>query len=228
MTLLALSAAFVGGVFFGLRLEPPFSALGLFALAAALLLLLVRMQRGVLLALLVMLAVAGAARSTSAGDGMDGGLASYHGPATLQLEGTVVSDPEAVSTATRLRLAVDRVRTDSDWTAASGDVMVTLQETSELVRRREAPYLRYGDRLLLSGALSAPPELEGFDYPAYLARQRIGSVMSFPRVTLLAEGEGNPISLWLHDLRRNVARSLADVVAEPQVSLGQALLLGIR
>jgi competence protein ComEC len=146
----------------------------------------------------------------------------------LQVQGVVATDPEAAGTAMRLRLAVERIRSNGEWADVSGDVLVTLRESSALVRRRDAPYLRYGDRLLLKGALSAPPKLEGFDYPRYLARQGIGTVMSFPHVTLLAAGQGGLLRSWLHGLRRDIAASLADVVAEPQASLGQALLLGLK
>ncbi len=69
--------------------------------------------------------------------------------------------------------------------------LVTAHQTAELVELRDPPYMRYGDWLLLDGSLTFPPDLEDFDYPAYLARQGIGSVMSFPEVTLLADREGN-------------------------------------
>ena len=76
--------------------------------------------------------------------------------------------------------------------------------------------------------LQAPPDFEGFDYPAFLARQGIDSVMSFPHATLLGEAQGNPAYQWLYAARRAIARSLSQVVAEPQAALGMALLLGIR
>ena len=81
---------------------------------------------------------------------------------------------------------------------------------------------------MLEGVLEAPPETEEFDYPAYLARQGIGSVMSFPTATLLEEGSGLGFRSGLHGVRRNMAESLTRVVPEPQASVGQALLLGIR
>ena len=140
----------------------------------------------------------------------------------------VVSDPEAAGTAIRFRLRADRINLGNDWTQITGDVLVTMRESMELARRRDSPYVRYGDRLLLDGALEAPPELEGFDYPAFLARQGIGSVMSLPAGGLLDEGQGISFYRWLYTLRRDIAASLAEAVPEPQASVGQALLLGIR
>ena len=103
-----------------------------------------------------------------------------------------------------------------------------LRESAELTRQRDKPYFRYGDRLLLVGTLESPPELEDFDYPAYLARQGIESVSFFPVATLLNEGEGTAFYRWLYSVRRSLADSLAQVLPEPQASLGQALLLGLR
>ena len=140
----------------------------------------------------------------------------------------VVDDPEAAGSAMRLRLRVDRVRADDVWTEESGDALVTLMAPAQLARQRDAPLLRYGDRLLLEGALKAPPQLEEFDYPAYLARQGIGSVMEFPTATLLDDGGGTAVRRWLHDARRDLADSLARVLPEPQAAVGQALLLGLR
>jgi competence protein ComEC len=122
----------------------------------------------------------------------DSELAAYHGRGTIELQGVVSRDPEVAGTATRLRLRVDGIRTGEVWTNTSGALLVTLRETAELVDLRERPYFRYGDRLLLAGAVEAPPSLEEFDYPAYLARQGVFSVMNFPDATLMSDGEGLP------------------------------------
>jgi competence protein ComEC len=99
---------------------------------------------------------------------------------------------------------------------------------TQLIELRDAPCVRYGDRLRLNGPLTLPPDLDEFDSPAYLARQGIGSVMSFPDVTLLNEGEGGQFTRWLFGIRRRMAASLAKSVPEPQSSFGQTLLLSIR
>ena len=229
MTLLALAVTFLAGVVVADRLDIPVSALGMFALAFVLVAALqVSVRRTPLPAFLLLLLILGALRVELNGDDPASALVAYHSRRPLQVQGVVVGDPDAAGAATRFRLAVDRIRPEDDWIKASGEVLVTLREPAELVRTRERPYIRYGDTLLLEGVLQAPPTLEEFDYPAYLARQGIGSVMSFPQATLLDVGGGNPFYRWLYSTRRAVADSLAEVVPEPQASLGQALLLGMR
>ena len=87
---------------------------------------------------------------------------------------------------------------------------------------------RYGDRLQLEGVLDAPPELDEFDYPGYLARQGIGTVMPFPVSSLIEQDQGSAYIRALYKMRRSLADSLAESVPEPQASLGKALLLGLR
>ena len=52
--------------------------------------------------------------------------------------------------------------------------------------------------------------------------------MSLPTVTLLTGGGGSSFYRWLYQARHSMASSLARSVPEPQASLGQSVLLGIR
>ncbi len=84
-------------------------------------------------------------------------------PVTLM--GTVRVDPEERETSQRFQLAVEAVLTnEGTWEAADGAVLVTA---------RLFPEFEYGDRLQLIGRLTMPPDLPGFDYREYLARQGI-------------------------------------------------------
>jgi competence protein ComEC len=227
MTLLALAASFLIGVYLGDRLEAPPAALGLFALAGVLgAVALVVRRRSLLPGLMVLALVLGAARIGASPDDATAVLLAYHGQRSVQVEGTVASDPEAAGTALRFRLSVRRIAVGGDWADESGAVLVTLRPSTELVRSREPPYVRRGDRLVLAGDIARPPELEGFDYAVYLAGQGIGSVMSFPEATLLEEAGG--VGTLVSGARRDIARSLEEVVPEPQAAMGQALLLGLR
>ncbi|MCH8062888.1 MAG: DNA internalization-related competence protein ComEC/Rec2 [Chloroflexi bacterium] len=230
MKLLAFAGSFVAGIILSSAHEAPASALVLFLVAAIALGVLLHTSRLSIrlpLVLLLPFLVLGMLRAAGTGADSDA-LASFHGRTPHQVEGVVVSDPEPAGEFTRLRLRVDRVGLNGEWSTASGDVLVTLREPVELVRVRERPYFRYGDRLLLAGVLKAPRELEDFDYPAYLARQGIGTVMGFPTVELLDEGEGSAFYRWLYGVRHSLADSISVAVPRPQDSVGQALLLGIR
>ena len=229
MKLLSLAAAWVAGVFLALQLDPPATAIGLFAAASVLLALLLRsVGRSALPAILLLLALLGALRVGLLAGDAGSSLAAYHGHRPVHVEGLVVGYPEPAGTATQFRLSVERVESDGAWTEASGDLLVTLRPSSELASLRDRPFVRYGDLLLLQGAIEKPRALDDFDYPAYLARQGIGSVMSFPEARLVEQGQGLALYRWLHDVRRSIAGSLVRSVPEPQAALGQALLLGLR
>lgn len=229
MTLFSFAIAFILGILIGSRFGISLPALGLFLIACGLLAALLSVTgRSIRPSLLLAVLLLGMLRVLAFDGDSLGDLDSLHGPTVVQVRGVVVDDPEPAGAFTRLRLRVESVNLNGEWLDTDGDALVTLRETADIVRQRDAPYFRYGDRLHLDGNLEAPPVLEAFDYQTYLARQGIGSVMSFPDASLLAEGEGAAFYRWLYGLRQTIADSLTRVVPEPQASVGQALLLGIR
>ena len=179
-------------------------------------------------AVFALLVVVGAWRGTTAVNDDFSALYAYHGGPVDEVRGQIVSKPERVGTATRFRLAVEQLRSGDTWSDLDGTVLVTAMESAELASLRDSPYLRHGDRLQVRGHITAPPVLDEFDYPAYLAGQGIGSVMSFPQVTLLDEAFRDPLARGLRVLRRRLGEALDGAVSEPQASLDRALLLGDR
>ena len=229
MKLPLLSVAFAAGVLIGARWEAALAALALFALAGVLgTALLASARRSLLPGLLALALVLGALRGEAAERGSADPLTPYHDTGAVLVRGTVEGAPEPSGANTRLRLRVDGVDDGGGWATAEATALVTLRESPRMVELRDRPYFRYGDRLLLEGELEAPERFDDFDYPAYLARQGIHTVMRFPSVELLGEGEGSPFYRMLHALRWRLARSLAASVPEPQAAMGQALLLGMR
>ncbi len=229
MRLPLLSAAFAAGVLIGARWDAAPVTLALFALAAVLATALLASARRSLLLGLVALALAlGGLRADAADPAAADALTPYQGAGALLVRGTVERAPEPSGAHTRLRLRVDGVDDGSGWATAEASALVTLRASQRIVELRDRPYFRYGDRLLLEGELDAPEPFEDFDYPAYLARQGIRTVMLFPRAELVGEGEGSPFYRALHAVRWRLARSLAASVPEPQAAMGQALLLGMR
>ena len=229
MKLPLLSAAFAAGVLLGARWEIAPEPLALFALAAVLAVaLLATSRRSLLPGLLALALVLGTLRAGAAQPAGADALAPYHGAGTLLVRGAVERAPEPSGAFTRLRFRVDSVDDGEGWVPVEATALVTLRESRSIVESRDRPYFRYGDVLLLEGELAAPEPFEDFDYPAYLARQGIRTVMPFPSAELIGEGAGSPFYRALHALRWRLARSLAGSVPEPQAAMGQALLLGMR
>ena len=233
MRALALSAAWTLGVYLGVGSLLPLPSIALFFVAAlGLTLLLGRIGLPLLVGVCMLLLLMGLYRGQE-GSTMEAEapLTAYLNAGEITLRGLITRDPEALSSATRFRLEVEAVRQGEEWAEASGAVLVTARESADLVRRRDEPYFRYGDRLLLTGRLEKPPELEDipdFDYSAYLARRGISSVMAFPQPTLIEEGEGMAFYQWLYSARRSLADSIEAAVSEPQAATVEAMLLGLR
>ncbi|MYD49966.1 MAG: DNA internalization-related competence protein ComEC/Rec2 [Dehalococcoidia bacterium] len=228
MTLLAVASAFLLGVFLGDRLTPPVSALLLFTSGALLVaLFLRRIGRSAFPVVLVLCVVIGGLRMALMTDPTTE-LAPYHTQSPVQVEGLALDDAGPAGSAMRFPVRVERVLSDGGWIEVEGTALVTARPSAQATGRHDPPQIRYGDRLRLEGPLTAPPKLEDFDYPAYLARQGIGSVMSFPSVMVLDEGQGGRLRSALFDVRRSLHTSLGRSTPEPAASLGQALLLGMR
>ena len=225
-----LAPAFIVGLLLGDMWDAPAGAVGLLTLAAVLLTALSVSSRVSLLpALAIGAALLGLLR---------GGLVEqpgtqlliYHDLSGLAVQGLVIDQPLDHGRVHSFRLKVDQVRRNSDasWREAVGDVRVTAIPTLALAQVRDTPLFRYGDRLELRGRFEAPTPIGEFDYPAFLERQGISTVMAFPDVVLISEGGGLPVRRWLSSLRIALSGSLERVVSEPQAAFGQAILLGMR
>ena len=159
MKLLAFAIAFVSGTVAAFHIGDgvPLAALLLFAAAALLgALLLVRLRRSPLAALIALAAILGMARVVMAEDAP---LPSYASPRLQQVEGVVLSDVESLRSFARFRLGSERIQAGGgEWADAEGTLLVTARATTEMAQMRDAPYFRYGDRLLLRGLIGEPPE----------------------------------------------------------------------
>ena len=132
----------------------------------------------------------------------------------------IVDDEPTERTKTRLyRLEVREVFEDDRWREESGRVLMTA---------RTFPGYEYGDVLEIEGTLEDPPELDDFDYPDYLLRRGISSVIAFPEAKLLASGEGGVLRSALFDLRAEFAKNISAALPEPEASLATGVLLGAR
>ena len=166
-------------------------------------------------------------------------------PVTLQ--GRIVNDPEATATRIKFRLEVSAIartqgsrgnqgnRRNREWEPHHGKIQVYTYPPAALVKEREHPFFRYGDRLELSGTLQQPEPFEGFDYPAYLESLGIYAILWSREAVWLEGGDGDEgnglpqrLRARIYDLRRELAGNLDSALPPPQAALAQALLLGLR
>jgi len=80
----------------------------------------------------------------------------------------------------------------------------------------------------VTGELETPPTFEDFDYKSYLEHQGIYSICYYPKIEILEEGRGFEPLQWLYSFRGRLSDSLTKALPEPQGSLAQGILLGIR
>jgi competence protein ComEC len=144
----------------------------------------------------------------------------YNNSCVVQIRGMVANDPQLKGGAQVLHFDVSEIKADEIWEKVSGGILVYVLPYS--------PY-RYGDVLEITGRMETPPELEGFDWREYLARQGIHSIVRYPEKTeIIASGQGFKPLEWIYSVRTKLSQSLDNALHEPQSSLAQALLLGKR
>ena len=148
----------------------------------------------------------------------------------LSLRGRVVDDPEAVAQRIKLVFEVEAVDRGDGMVPLHTKALVYAEPPGSLVSLREPPYFRYGDTLMISGRAQRPGTFAEFDYAAYLANQGISGVV-FAREAELLSSEDGSSGGWrgrIFDLRHELAQRINDALPEPQSAVARALLLGQR
>ena len=220
MTLIYLSSAWVAGILLGFKLNIPLALIftGLLPLP---LLLLKQYRKPVILTSLCLFAFFGGAfySQPSLPADNENYLKFYNDTEIVAIRGMVSQDPDIRDKNTRLRLSDIVIELGEEWREIQGDALLFVSRY---------PTYSYGDILLITGELETPPQFEGFDYAEYLAREGIYSTMLYPEIEIVATGQGFMPLEWLYSLRNDVSQTLARVLPEPQASLAQGIILGIR
>ncbi len=149
----------------------------------------------------------------------EGRLRFYNDRGAFEIKGTVARDSDVRDKSAQLTLSVDAVNLGTVWQEVDGTALVFVPRY---------PAYRYGDVLEVTGELKTPPRLDDFDYRGYLEHQGIYTVVYYPGVEVLDTGRGFSPLAWIYSLRQSLADTLAQVLPEPQSSLAQGIILGIR
>lgn len=221
MLLICLSCVWIAGIFLGSRLNLP-PLLCLAGLVPLPLFFFTRHHRKAVIftSLGIIVLVAAAVYSYSSLYTVDEGrLHFYNDRGITEIKGMVAGDPDVRDKSTHLTLSAAAIRLDTGWREVEGRVLVFVPRF---------PAYSYGDVLKVTGELKTPPQLGDFDYRGYLAHQGISTTMLYPRIEVLDNGQGFKPLAWIYSLRGRLAQTLAGVLPEPQASLAQGIVLGIR
>jgi competence protein ComEC len=146
-------------------------------------------------------------------------LSTYNWIGLVTIEGVIDGPPDERDTYVNLRVNADRLTTpDRSSRPIEGAV---------LVRPSRPAVFRYGDRVRVSGQLTAPPEFATFSYADFLARQGVYSLIDRPQVKVLVHDQGNPILSIIYGFRDRAYIVIQQVLPEPQASLLSGILLGV-
>ena len=219
MSLIYLSCAWVAGIFLGSSFN-----LSLFLILIGLIplpLLFLRQHRKliILTSLCLIAFFTGAFRSQSSPPTVNENCLQFYNNQTVEIKGIVNSDPEIKEKSTHIRLSATEIKLDEEWHEVSGTALLFVPRY---------PIYSYGDVLLVTGELITPSEFNDFDYKGYLAHQGIYSTMLYPEIEIVGTGKGFKPLEWVYSSRNYLSQTLAEVLPEPQASLAQGIILGIR
>ncbi|MBI4301860.1 MAG: DNA internalization-related competence protein ComEC/Rec2 [Chloroflexi bacterium] len=220
MSLVYLAGAWVAGLWLGERIYPPLPLLFLALAFIFITAFLCRRQPSVLKSGLWLSAlIMGLIRVSFPSSLLDmRSLAFYNDQGLVSMEGVVVYS-DAGETRRELHLAMRRVKEGLEWKPISG---TALAYTSLF------PVYGNGDVLRLVGEPKTPPAFPDFDYRDYLARRGIPSIISYPDISWVGQDGGFTLGAEVYELRGEMGHALAAALPEPQASLAQGMLLGLR
>jgi competence protein ComEC len=177
--------------------------------------------------MLIICLAAGAIRYQLAQPKIDPTFVAYYndlGNETI-IDGVIISAPDERDAYTNLRVKVRQLAISQPGSETEKFVLVrgTLQ-----ARVDRLSTLTYGDEVRLQGKLVTPSENEEFSYRDYLANQNIYSTISYPKVSLLATGQGSPIYSAIYAFRQRALDEVYRLFPDPEASLTAGILLGVE
>ena len=137
----------------------------------------------------------------------------------VAVSGSVDDDPVDHRGARRLTVRLDHVLTSAGEIPSGLRIEVAVYGATPV---------HYGDLVLLSGELQAPPRFDQFDYRAFLAEQGIAGVMPSARLVRVTSHPGDPLHTLLFGLRHAVINTIDRALPEPQAALLLGVVFGYR
>ena len=221
MTLVYLSIAWIIGIYLGSKFTLPWPLVFIGLLPLCLIPFLLNYKRQLLLIGFCFVALFGGCLrfQTSLPVVDEHQLQFYNDKGTTVIEGMVATEPEPGNTSSTFQLSASKLQTNGTYEEVSGKALINVLRYHEY---------HYGDVLRITGKLETPSQSDDFNYKDYLARQGIYSIINYPRIEILDTGEGFKPLAWVYSLRNRLSQSLSQALPEPQASVAQGILLGMR
>ena len=131
--------------------------------------------------------------------------------------GQIVKEPDKRDSNAQFIIAVKNIEVDSKQKEVSGKISVT---------SRRYPEYRYGDELKITGRLKTPTEFEDFNYPGYLAKDGLYSVMYYPKIEPIGNNYGNFFYRAIFSFKDRTKHAVEKLMPLPEASILGALALG--
>ncbi len=221
MALMYLSISWVVGIYIGSKLGLPIWAIALGTLPLLAVPFLYKYKTTLLLtSLCLFVFIGGNLYFQSSLPKIDEqNLQFYNDQGKSEIEGIITTEPEARDKALIFQFSANKMITGSETKQISGKAIIRVPRYSGY---------HYGDILKINGSLGTPPKFDDFDYKGYLAHQGIYSVMYYPKIEIMERDKGFKALAFIYSLRNDLSQSLSRALPEPQSSLAQGFLLGIR
>jgi competence protein ComEC len=142
-------------------------------------------------------------------------VTTYSNQGRVSFEGFVSDPPEKRDNRSQIVFTIRKI----DGQVANGKVLYNTYST---------PNIQYGDIIQGDASFQSPPIFEDFDYKAYLAGQGIYAIVQEMNYRITERGAGSGATAWIFALRQRLADSMAAALPEPQASLCQGIVLGVR
>ena len=202
MKLIALSVAWVFGIYIGSLVSLPFYGFLTALILPLLVALLYRKRMALLWAALCLVTLFGGIACYE-WRVSEPTLQSFNGYGVVEMRGEVYRDPESAGGVARLSLKAQEIGAGGPWEEVSGKV---------LIYTTVFPSYSLGDLVEITGELHAISEVTESSYKDYLMRQGFSSTMSYPQIEFRERG-------WLLGVRNRLSESLSYALPEPQGAL---------
>ena len=140
----------------------------------------------------------------------------------ITLIGRIIKEPDVRETNTKLTIELIEAR---PLVASSSEFSRGRASTKLLITVSRYPEYKYGDELEITGKLETPAIFDGFNYKNYLKKDRIYSVIYYPKVEI-RRGRTSTVFGEILEVKERLRQGIYKAISPPQSEILGAMILG--